>query len=138
MGHVWNGASEFFWVFFVCLFVWGFFAHSHGSCFLQVWCPIVFVSSGHLVLLKIGLQDTLSYKMLQKWATLFCTRTAASPPPSLALKWLRKDRFLLLHLHLRSNSPALWLLRFLSGIKGSKQWLFLKEGNMGLDVHRNH
>ncbi len=35
-----------------------------------IWCPLVFASSEHLVLLKFGLQDTLSYKMLQKCATL--------------------------------------------------------------------
>ena len=31
------------------------FVHNHGSCFLRVWCPTVFASSGHCVLLKFGL-----------------------------------------------------------------------------------
>ena len=46
------------------------FVHNHEFCFLQVWCPAVFASSGHRVLLKLGLQDTLSYKVLKKCATL--------------------------------------------------------------------
>ena len=28
------------------------FVLNHGFCFLQVWCPAVFASSGHCVLLK--------------------------------------------------------------------------------------
>ena len=35
--------------------------HNHRFCSLQVWCPIVFASSGHHVLLKFGLQGTLFY-----------------------------------------------------------------------------
>ena len=50
------------------------FVHIHRFCFPQVWCPIiVFTSSRHNVLLKFGLQDTLSDisdKVLQKCATL--------------------------------------------------------------------
>ena len=44
----------------------------HRFCFLQVWCPVVFASSGQRVLLKFVLQDILSHKMLQKCATLAC------------------------------------------------------------------
>ena len=39
--------------------------HSHGFWFLQVWCLTVFASTGQCVLLKFGLQDTLSYKVLK-------------------------------------------------------------------------
>ena len=46
------------------------FVHNHGICFLQVWCPAVFASSGHRVRLKFGLQDTLSCKVIKKCATL--------------------------------------------------------------------
>ena len=46
------------------------FFHNHQLCFLQVWCPtvlaIVLASSGHYVQLKVGLQDTLSYTVVQK------------------------------------------------------------------------
>ena len=42
------------------------FVHNHGFCFLQVWCPTVFVSSGHRVLLNVGLWDTLFYYVLKK------------------------------------------------------------------------
>ena len=37
----------------------------HRLCFLQVWCPVVFALSSHCVLLRFGLQDTLSYKVLK-------------------------------------------------------------------------
>ena len=43
-----------------------YFVHSHGFRFLEVWCLTVFASSGHHVLLKSGLQDTLSFKLLKK------------------------------------------------------------------------
>ena len=33
--------------------------YNNGFRFLQVWCPTVFASSGHRVLLKSGLQDTV-------------------------------------------------------------------------------
>ena len=46
-------------------FNFSFFGHNHGFCFLQVWCPTVFASSGQYVLLKFGPQDTLSYKVLK-------------------------------------------------------------------------
>ena len=39
------------------------FVHNNGFCFLQVWCPAVFASSGHLVLSNVGLQNTLSYQV---------------------------------------------------------------------------
>ena len=41
------------------------FIHNHIYCFLQVWCPVVFASSGQCILLKFGLQDTLSFKVLK-------------------------------------------------------------------------
>ena len=40
--------------------------HNHGFCFLKVWCPTVYASSGHSVLLTFGLQDTLSHKVIKK------------------------------------------------------------------------
>ena len=43
--------------------------NNHGFCFLQAWCPTVFTSSGHHVLLKFGPQDILSNKVLKKCAT---------------------------------------------------------------------
>ena len=46
------------------------FVHNHRFCFLQVWCPTVFASSEHHVLLKSGPQDTSSCKVLKKCATL--------------------------------------------------------------------
>ena len=46
-----------------------FFLHNRGFCFLQVWCPTGFASLGQRVLLKFGLQDTLSYKVMKKYAT---------------------------------------------------------------------
>ena len=44
------------------------FVPNQGFSFFggQVWFPTVFASSGHCVLLKFGLQDTLSYKVLRK------------------------------------------------------------------------
>ena len=45
------------------------FIHNHGLCVLHVWHPIVFASSGHVVQLKFGLQDTLSYKVPTNCAT---------------------------------------------------------------------
>ena len=47
-------------------FSFSWFVHNHGFCFLQVWCPTVFVSSGRRVLFKFGPQDNLSYKVLKK------------------------------------------------------------------------
>ena len=41
------------------------FVHNR-FCFLQVWCPTVFASSGHPVPLNFGLKNTLSYCMLKK------------------------------------------------------------------------
>ena len=41
------------------------FVHNHGFRFLQIWCPIVFASSGHRVLLEFGHHDTLSYKVIK-------------------------------------------------------------------------
>ena len=46
------------------------FVHNHRFCFLQVSCLTVFALSGHRVLFKFGLQDTLSYNVLKKCATL--------------------------------------------------------------------
>ena len=49
------------------------FLHNSQFCFLQVWCPTgptVFASSGHCVLLKFGLQDTLSHKVIKNGWTL--------------------------------------------------------------------
>ena len=46
------------------------FVHKHRFCFRHVRCPTVFASSKHHVLLKFGLQDTLSCKVLEKCATL--------------------------------------------------------------------
>ena len=46
------------------------FVHHHVFCFLQVWCPAVFASLGLLVILKFDLQDTVSYKVIKKFATL--------------------------------------------------------------------
>ena len=46
------------------------FVHNHRFCFLPVWCPTVFESSRHSVLLKFGLQDTLSYEVIEKRKTL--------------------------------------------------------------------
>ena len=51
--------------------------HSYGFCFLQVWCPAIFPSWGHRVLLKFCLQDTLSYKVMEKCAPL-CQRMRAA------------------------------------------------------------
>ena len=54
------------------------FVHNHGFCFLQVWCPTVFASSGHRVLLNFGLQDTLwvcpitCSKNVQHWPFHIC------------------------------------------------------------------
>ena len=43
------------------------FVHNHRFCFLHVLCATVFASSGHhVLLLKFGLQDTLSHNMLKK------------------------------------------------------------------------
>ena len=42
------------------------FVLNHGLCFLQVWCPAVFTSSGHHALLKCGLQGKCS----KQYATL--------------------------------------------------------------------
>ena len=39
--------------------------HNHRFCFLEVWCPTVFVSLRH-VLSKFGIQDTLSCKVIKK------------------------------------------------------------------------
>ena len=39
--------------------------HKHRFCFLQVWCPTVFASSGH-VSQNCCLQDILSCKVLKK------------------------------------------------------------------------
>ena len=44
--------------------------HKRKFVFLQVWCPTVFESPGHRVLLKFCLQDTLSYTVFKKCATL--------------------------------------------------------------------
>ena len=51
-------------------FTFSCFVHNHRFCFLQDWCPTVFASSGHRVLLEFGLQDTLSCKLIKKCATL--------------------------------------------------------------------
>ena len=45
------------------------FVHDPGFCFLQLWCLIVSQLSGQHVLLTSGIQDTLSYKVLEKCAT---------------------------------------------------------------------
>ena len=39
------------------------FVHNHRICFLQVWCPTAFASSGHRVILNVGHPDTLSKKL---------------------------------------------------------------------------
>ena len=44
--------------------------HNNRFCFLQVWCPTVFARSGRCVMLNFGLQDTLSYEVVKKRATL--------------------------------------------------------------------
>ena len=54
------------------------FVHNSGFCFLQVWCPTVFVSSGHHVLLNFGIQDTLSYNVLKQCATLSNKRSVTA------------------------------------------------------------
>ena len=59
------------------------FVHNHGFCLLQVRCRTAFASSGYHVLLKFGLQDTLSHKVLKKCAKLrgdrnFCV--CCTPP----------------------------------------------------------
>ena len=51
------------------------FVHNHGFCFLQAWCPSVFVLLGHRVLLTFGLQDTLYCRVLKKCATLLHVTT---------------------------------------------------------------
>ena len=51
------------------------FVHNNRFCFLQVWCSTAFASSGHNVLLKLGLQDTVSYKVTKNCAALKTTHT---------------------------------------------------------------
>ena len=53
-------------------FYFSCFVHNHRSCFLPVWCPIVFASLGHHVLLKSDPQDTLSQKMLKNVQCCTC------------------------------------------------------------------
>ena len=48
------------------------FVHIHGYCFLQFWCPTVFISPGPCILLKFSRHDTLSYDVLKK-KVLHCT-----------------------------------------------------------------
>ena len=45
------------------------FVHNPALCFLQVWCPTVFASSGQSVLLNL-VCSTLSYKVLKRGAML--------------------------------------------------------------------
>ena len=47
------------------------FVHNHGFCFVQSLRPTVFAVSGHRVLSKFGLQDTLSKKMCNTTMSLF-------------------------------------------------------------------
>ena len=48
------------------------FVDNHGFCFLRKsWCPNDLTSSGQHVLLKSGLQDSLSYKLLKRCVTLW-------------------------------------------------------------------
>ena len=59
-------------------FTFSCFVHKHRFCFLRVWCSTDFASSGHPVLLKFGLQDTLSLKVLknvQHWQPYHCLDT---------------------------------------------------------------
>ena len=49
-----------------------YFVHIHGYCFLQFWCPTVFISPGPCILLKFSRHDTLSYDVLKK-KVLHCT-----------------------------------------------------------------
>ena len=42
------------------------FVHNCGFCFLQVWCPTVFASSGHRILLKFESPGHFEYKMIKK------------------------------------------------------------------------
>ena len=42
------------------------FVHNNGFCFLHIWFPTLLASSGRRVLLKFGLQNTSSYKVLKK------------------------------------------------------------------------
>ena len=54
------------------------FVHNSEFCFLQVRCPVVSESSGYHVRLTFRIQDTLSYRVLEKCATLLTTKTSTT------------------------------------------------------------
>ena len=66
------------------------FGHNHGFCFLQVWRPTVFASTKRCVLLKFGLQDTLSYKVIKTCATLLINEIMFHPSSDLFVGWPSK------------------------------------------------
>ena len=53
-----------------CTFQLAIFYSQPWIFFLQLRCPFVFESSEHHVLLSLGIQDTLLWKVLKKCATL--------------------------------------------------------------------
>ena len=71
--------------------------------FLQVWCPTVTASPGHHILLKFGLQDTLSY---------YSSRCSKTCPDFLLSAYCFGSTFLFLSpkllSHLTSISAHFW------------------------------